>query len=512
MRLYRIAVGIDPTDPAARPGEAPMGSKKESLVGIVGAENVLDDAGTLEAWSKDESFAPHRRPWFVVRPRNAAQVQALVAWANATATPLVPVSSGGPHFLGDTVPSVPEAVIVDLSGMNAILKVDARNRIAVIEPGVTYAQLDAALAEKGLRIARPLAPRATKSVVASLLERTPTVIPRLNYNLPEPLRTCGVVWGTGEVAFTGEAGYGPKSLEDQWKRGASQVDPKGPNATDLMRIVTGAQGSMGIVIWASVRLDVAPTVHEYTFVPGRTLDELAGFWQKLTRTRLGDEVAVLNAAQLAQLVGKDAAAVDALKAGLPPYVVVIGLGGAALFPEERVAVARKDLDAIVTGCGLTRVASLPGVSPSDVAAVFEGCSAAPHWKVRYRGASQQVFFLSKIEKVSALVATVQAAAEANGVPAGEVGVYVQPQHQGVVQHVELTLPYDPGNARQTSWMKAAVGKASRDAMEAGAYFSRPYGEWADMVYARDADAKHVLRTVKGIVDPKNVLNPGKLCF
>ena len=46
----------------------------------------------------------------------------------------------------------------------------------------------------------------------------------------------------------------------------------------------------------------------------------------------------------------------------------------------------------------------------------------------------------------------------------------------------------------------------------GAYFSRPYGDWADMVYARDADARQILRLAKGIVDPKNVLNPGKLCF
>jgi FAD/FMN-containing dehydrogenase len=33
-----------------------------------------------------------------------------------------------------------------------------------------------------------------------------------------------------------------------------------------------------------------------------------------------------------------------------------------------------------------------------------------------------------------------------------------------------------------------------------------------MVYSRDATATRVLRTVKGILDPKNVLNPGKLCF
>ncbi|RPJ73341.1 MAG: FAD-binding oxidoreductase, partial [Acidobacteria bacterium] len=291
--------------------------KKEQLGAIVGQPHVLDDAASLDGYGRDQSLAPALKPWFVVRPGDGAQVQALVAWANQTRTPLIPVSSGPPHFHGDTVPSVPEAVIVDLTRVNAIRRIDPRNRIAVIEPGVTYAQLDAALAAQGLRIPRPLAPRANKSVVASLLERQPTLIPRFNYNLPEPLRTCGVVWGTGELAFTGEAGTGPLSLDDQWQRGLAQVDPKGPLATDLMRVVTGAQGTMGIVVWASVKLELLPAAREYRFAPGQSLGELVDFCYRLERTRLGDAVEVFNAAQLAQLAGRAAAAVAATKRKLP---------------------------------------------------------------------------------------------------------------------------------------------------------------------------------------------------
>jgi FAD/FMN-containing dehydrogenase len=49
-------------------------------------------------------------------------------------------------------------------------------------------------------------------------------------------------------------------------------------------------------------------------------------------------------------------------------------------------------------------------------------------------------------------------------------------------------------------------------MAAGAYFSRPYGSWAQPVYNRDAAARDALRKVKAIFDPVGVLNPGKLCF
>jgi FAD/FMN-containing dehydrogenase len=48
-------------------------------------------------------------------------VQKLVKLANETMTPLVPVSSGPPHFRGDTVPGIGGAVIVDLSGMKKII-------------------------------------------------------------------------------------------------------------------------------------------------------------------------------------------------------------------------------------------------------------------------------------------------------------------------------------------------------------------------------------------------------
>jgi FAD/FMN-containing dehydrogenase len=78
--------------------------------------------------------------------------------------------------------------------------------------------------------------------------------------------------------------------------------------------------------------------------------------------------------------------------------------------------------------------------------------------------------------------------------------------------VEFSLPYDPSDAKEVAKIKELYTQASEELMAQGAYFSRPYGLWADLVYSRDATARSVLRTVKQIVDPKNVLNPGKLCF
>jgi FAD/FMN-containing dehydrogenase len=54
--------------------------------------------------------------------------------------------------------------------------------------------------------------------------------------------------------------------------------------------------------------------------------------------------------------------------------------------------------------------------------------------------------------------------------------------------------------------------ASHRLLWQGAFFSRPYGIWADMVYNADARTMLATRKVKEIFDPNNVMNPGKLCF
>jgi hypothetical protein len=194
-----------------------------NLIEIIGKQKVINNPGVLDRYSHDNSFTWPMQPRSVVQPRNADDVQKIVTWANQTNTPLVPVSSGEPHFRGDTVPSVPEAVIVDLHRMGKIIRIDRRNRMVVIEPGVTYAQLQPALAEQGLRLSTPLLPRQSKSVIASLLEREPTLVPKYNYTLPEPLRCLEVVWGNGEMLRTGEAGGYYPTLEQQWKMGLAQV-------------------------------------------------------------------------------------------------------------------------------------------------------------------------------------------------------------------------------------------------------------------------------------------------
>ncbi|MCZ7664637.1 MAG: FAD-binding oxidoreductase [Thermoleophilia bacterium] len=488
-----------------------MTDTRNALAGIVGREHVSDDPESLQVFSGDHSFVLPIPPWFAVRPGSEGEVQEVVVWANATRTPLVPVSSGSPHFYGDTVPGAPGAVMVDLSRMNAIKRIDRRNRMAVIEPGVTYGQLRPELAKEGLALVAPLRPRPNKSVIGSLLERQPTLVPRYHYAFPEPLRTCGVVWGNGEKTYTGEAGYGPYSLEDQWRAGLRQVDPKGPAQTDFVRLLSGAQGTLGIVTWASVKCTLLPSVRRFFFVAARTLAELTGLAYRLQRLRLGEEVFLASGALLARLLAAEHG-VAALKEELPSWVLVVGVAGRALLPEERADVQEKDISEAARACGLELLPALPGAATGQIEDALTGCSPEPYWKLAYRGDTADVFFLAALDKASGFVATARTIAEEHGYPAGDMGVYLQPQHQGVAHHCELSFPFDPSDPRELARTKAVHTQIGERLIGQGAYFSRPYGSWADLVYNRDAQSTMLLRKIKGIFDPNNVMNPGKLCF
>lgn len=484
---------------------------KEELAGIVGSGRVFDDPKTLDAYSRDLSFVKPVKPRVVVKPGSTDEVQAIVRWANQTATPLVPVSSGPPRFRGDTVPGVPGAVVVDLSGMKRVLRIDRRNRVAMIEPGVTYSQLQPELAREGMRLTTPLLPRANKSVVASLLEREPTLIPRQVWASLDPLRCNEIIWGDGNKLVTGDAGNWT-SMEEAWKRKQAPVGAAGPGQMDFYRLVSAAQGSMGIVTWASVRCEVLPALHKLFFVPARRLNDLFDFTYQILKFRFADELLLLNNSSLAYILGDSPGHIKALMKELPPWVVLVGIAGRSMMPEERVEYQEKDIAGFARKSGLQFERAIPGASDNEVLKALLNPSRDPYWKLGYKAGYQDILFLTTLNRTPEFAATMKSVAEAGGYPAPDTGVYIQPLHQGANVHCEFILPFDRDNPGEATRMQKLYTSASEKLLEQGAFFSRPYGIWADMAYSRDARTKTVLKKLKGIFDPNNVMNPGKLCF
>jgi FAD/FMN-containing dehydrogenase len=488
-----------------------MNEKKERLMEIVGKAGVFDNPEIEEPFSLDHNLIPPMKPSFMVRPKNVEEVQKVVLWANQTLTPLVPVSSGGPHFRGDTVPTAPESVLVDLSGMKRILKIDRRNRLALIEPGVTYGQLQHELQKEGLRIVMPLLPRGNKSVLASLLEREPVISSKYQWNLLEPLRNLEIVWGNGDKFYSGSGTFRGEKEED-WQQGLVPLQGPGPGQLDFYKFVSAAQGSMGIVTWASVKCEVFPEFRRLFFVPAEKLDDVIDFAYKLLKFRFGDELFLMNNTCLAYVLANESDEVESLKDALPTWTVIVGLTGGHILPRERVEAQENDIRDIAQQFGLKTVPAVQGCRGSELLELLLNPSTEPYWKLRYKGGSQEVFFLTTLDKTPDYVTTMYSAANKHQYSVPDIGVYIQPVHQGVGCHCEFILPFNRKNQAEMLRTQKLFREASHRLFKQKAFFSRPYGIWADMVYNTDARTMIVTQKIKKIFDPNNVMNPGKLCF
>ena len=484
---------------------------EKELTKIVGSSNVIDSPSVLEEYSRDSSFVPQVMPRCVARPGNIDEVQGVVKWSNDTLTPLVPVSSGPPHFRGDTVPSVGGAVIVDLRRMKKIIRIDPRNKIAMVEPGVTFGELQSELKKAGLCAYMPLAPRGSKSVIGSMLEREPITRPSHHWDSTDPLLCAEVVFGTGDKFRTGEAS-GPDTIEEQWNMGRVQMNPFGHSHIDVQRLVAGAQGTMGIVTWATLKCSYASKLNRALLVPSTGIEPLIDLGYQLVRFRFGGSLFILNGLNLACLLGLTPHEIQELRKVLPPWVLFTSFEGYGVLPKEKVEYEEADFRTMARSCRLEPEAVIPGARAEDVLRLLSQPSPEPYWKMRYKGGVHDIFFLATLDKTPGFLGAMPDLAQRHGYPLEDMGVYIQPIVQGTSCHCEFNLYYDPAKPAEVEAARRLVSTGSEDMAEMGGFFSRPYGAWKDTAYRRAAGTLAMQRKVKKIFDPNEILNPGKLCL
>lgn len=483
-----------------------------ALAEAVGSANVISDPAALAAYARDRSFVASVTPRFIVKVDGLESVKKLVGVARETGTGLVPVSSGDPHFHGDTVPSASDSVIVDLSGMKKVDLIDSFERVAsMIEPGVTFAELIPAVAEHGLRLNMPLQPRATKSVVGSMLSREPVIMPHYHWDISDPIGSTEVVFGTGDMFRTGAAA-GPGDIPEQRKGGGVQKEAAGPSASSLHRMLQGAQGTLGIVTWASARCELIPDREQPYFLAAQDLAKLLEAAHWLIRLRLGNELLILNKVDVGALWTADDAEHAKLVARLPQWILFFNLGAYKYFPDMRMQGQIQDTQELVQRLGLETVQNIGGIGAGEFLEAIRRPSAEPYWKLRRGGGVQDVFYVTTYAKIPGQIRVMTEAAEAAGYSAGKIGIYLQPIVQGTNCHVEFNLFYDPSDAVETAAVRTLATGAIAPLMSAGAFFSRPFGEATRQIVNRDAASVEALKKFKAIVDPAGILNPGKLCF
>ncbi|MBN1288774.1 MAG: FAD-binding oxidoreductase, partial [Actinobacteria bacterium] len=413
-------------------------------------------------------------------------------------------------FHGGTVPQS-DAVVVDMSGMDRIVRMDRRNKVALIEPGVRFDSLCIKADELGLKVLMPLLPRSGKSVIGCYLEREPIQIPKYHWDMTDPMLCTELVFGTGDLFRTGSAGS-PGTLEQQWAANNMQKNPLGPGQTDFLRIVQGSQGTMAAVMWCTVKLEVKPSIHRIYFVPGDKLSNLVDFTYKSLKSKLADEFFILNSQALSTIISGDRGEIAGIAGKQSSYTVVYGVSGYDCLPEDRVAYQEKDIENIAQDTGVKARREIPGCSAAAMEKILAAPSPDPYYKTGPKGAFADIFFLTTLDRTESFIDVMNQVALEHGYPSEEIGIYIQPIQHGRTVHLEFTIYYDPSEKRKVSEIKNLYEDAGSRLFKAGAFFSRPYNDWADLAYSKCPDTVGALRKVKGILDPEGILNRGKLCF
>jgi glycolate oxidase len=116
---------------------------------IVGVSHLLTGEQIGPDYHHDEALVGEPVcPRFVARPQTAEQVASLLAAATKAHIPVTARGSG--TGLSAAARPCPDGLLISFEAMNAILEIDADNQVAVVQPGVTLADLDTATASQGL--------------------------------------------------------------------------------------------------------------------------------------------------------------------------------------------------------------------------------------------------------------------------------------------------------------------------------------------------------------------------
>jgi len=205
---------------------------------LVEPGKVLTDADSLNAFGKDwtKQFEPN--PLAIVFPKSIEEVQAIVRWANQQRVALVP--SGGRTGLSAAAVAAHGEVVVSFDYMNKILDFNAFDRTVVCQPGVVTEQLQNFAEEQGLYYPVDFA-SAGSSQIGGNIGTNAGGIKVIRYGMTRNwVAGLKVVTGKGEI------------LE------LNRDLIKNATGYDLRQLFIGAEGTLGFVVEATMRLERAP--------------------------------------------------------------------------------------------------------------------------------------------------------------------------------------------------------------------------------------------------------------
>lgn len=425
----------------------------------------------------------HGMPDAVALPRTREQVQAIVRACRAHRVPVI-ARGRGTNTTGAAVP-VQGGVVVSFERMDRILAILPGDRCAVVEPGVLNGDLQAALAPHGL-FWPPDPTSAAYSTIGGNLACNAGGPRAVKYGASrDNVLALTAVTGTGELITCGTA------------------TTKGATGYDLQRLLVGSEGTLALIVEATLRLTPAPAARAALRA---TYRDVASAAQAVARL-------MAQPAVPSMLEFMDGDALGLARAHM------VATTGASDLPADAGALLMIEVDGDATTLpasinALSRAARGDGLLAIDTAP--DSAARERLWSAR-RALSPALRTLAPgkinedvvvpVSRIPALVEGVQALARDSALRIVTFG------HAGN-GNLHVNLMYDPGDAAQSARAQEAMARVFALAIALGGTLSGEHGigmaKRAFMPQAIDAPTLAAMRAVKAAFDPDGILNPGKL--
>lgn len=337
-----------------------------ALEAIVGPDHVLSGDAISEDYNHDEGLGVEWvRPLAVVRPSNTDEVAATAAAASAHGVAVT--GRGAGTGLSGACVARHGGLVISFERMNAVIEIDELNHAAVVQPGITLAELDEVLAPLGL--VYPVFPGEYSASLGGNVNTNAGGMRAVKYGV-----TRHHVLGLEAVLMTG----------DVIRTGGKIV--KSSTGYDLTQLIVGSEGTLALVTEATLKLQPRLAHSATILAPFATLDEVTDTIPRIIASGAAPQILeyidMLTMAAATAYVGLDLGIPQEVKDTALAYLVVV---------LESTETARLDADIERMGTMLAEFGAMDVyVLPSGAAARLIDAREKAFWVAKANGANDIV--------------------------------------------------------------------------------------------------------------------------